>query len=218
MLLSRLPRRPVVAARVAMALVFAAGPAAAEPSWLPTPVEEGAAQQLADRLLALGDTSSDAEQVLGGAREMLRRMRDAVDAWGAEGARRRAPEFAGLSLPGAARPSLFAMGAWSVCNLDLYLAYDEATRTGDAGAALAPALGLTAVTLVILRLREPFLGEGGAQPEIEAHLTSPEFEALLASIQSTPPLRAAVREGCAPALGELLAGPLDYLRGRAPAE
>jgi hypothetical protein len=215
---SRPPLRPVIAASVAMALFFTARPAAAEPSWLPAPVEEGAAQQLADRLLALGDDGSDPQQVLGGAREMLRRMRDTVDAWGGEGALRRAPTFDGVSLPGASRPTLFAMGGWSVCNLDLYLAYDEATRTGDAGAALAPALGLSAVTLVILRLREPFLAEGGGQREIEAHLTSPEFDSLLAAIQSTAPLRAAVRKGCAPALGELLAGPLEYLRGRAPTE
>jgi len=205
--------RSAFAATVAATLAFASPPLPAQGApWLPAPVEEGAAQQLADRLLALGDDGSDAEQVLGGAREMLRRLRDAVDGWGAEGALRRAPEFAGVSLPGAARPELFAMGAWSVCNLDLYLRYDEATRAGDAGAALVPALGLSAVTLVIFRLRQPFVDAGGSHPQIEAHLTGPEFETLLASIQSSAAARDAVRAGCAPALGELLAGPLDYLR------
>lgn len=216
---SNRPLRRLLAAAFAATLSAGAPPLVAQsPTWLPAPVEDGAARQLADRLLALGEPTSDAERVLGGAREMVRRMRDAVDGWGADGALRRAPAFADLAVPGAAQPALFAMGSWSICNLDLYLRYDEAIRAGDAGAALAPALGLTAVTMVILRLREPFVAAGGVQPQIEAHLTSPEFEALLASIQGSEPLRAAARDGCAPALRELLAGPLDYLRGQRPAE
>lgn len=208
-----------VLAGVALALTPLATPLSAQgSSWLPPPVEDGAARQLADRLLALGDPSSDPERVLAAAREMLRRMRSVVESWGADGVVRRAPEFAGVATPGASRPELAAMGSWSICNLDLFLLYDQATRSGEPGDALVPALGLTAVTLVIVRLREPFVAAGGTQPEIEAHLTSPEFEALLASIQSSETARSAVRASCDPPLRELLAGSIDFLRASQEAD
>lgn len=187
---------------------------AQELTWLPAPVEQGAAQQLADRLRAFGDASSDPAALLEGAREMIRSMRDSIDAWGAAGAVDRAPVFQELEVPGAARPQLDAMGRWSICNLDLFLRYEEALQAGDGSAALEPALGLSAVTLVILRLREPFVAAGGQQPEIESHLTSAGFDALLAAIQTDPPLRAQARAGCDPLLRELLAAPIAYLRER----
>jgi len=213
-------RSPATAAK-ALALLLAASWGAAPPplraqevSWLPPPVEEGAAQQLADRLLALGDPASDTDALLAGARELIRSMRDGIDAWGADGAITKAPAFAELAVPGADRAPLDAMGRWSICNLDLLLRYDDALRAGDGGAALGPALGLSAVTLVVLRLREPFAAAGGQQTEIETHLTSAGFETLLAAIQTSPALRARVRSGCDPLVRELLAAPIAYLRAQ----
>lgn len=185
---------------------------AQEPAWLPAPAEQGAAQQLADRLRAFGDASSDDAALRDGALDMIRAMRDGIDAWGAAGAVTRAPVFQELQVPGAASPPLDAMGRWSICLLDLMLRYEGALQSGDGGAGLEPALGLSAVTLVVLRLREPFVAAGGRQPEIESHLTSAGFEALLAAIQTDPRLRAEARAGCDPLLRELLAAPIAYLR------
>jgi len=191
----------------ALALV-AALPASAE--WLPPHVAEGVAQQLAERFGTLGEVT-DREGLLEGTRGIVRAMRGTIEAWGAEGTRSRAPEFERFSLPTSGDRWLDAMGGYSVCNLLLLRQLQSPAFADDENARFTSVLGLTSLTLAIVRLREPFVAAGGTQPRIEAYLTGDDLEPIFQTIQNDATWLADAEAHCTPVVVESLEAALAFM-------
>lgn len=187
-----------------------------ESGWLPPAVEAGSAQQLADRLRPLGDGKPDEAKLGAASRDLVRALRDTLGAWGADGVVARAPVFPELEVPAAREPQLDAIGRWNVCLLVFYLQLEDPALAGDGDAQLTSILGLSAVTLAVLRVREPYVAAGGSDEALEAHLTGPETDALLKSFQSDAKRRGYAEARCQPVVRELLAAPIAYLRDQGP--
>ena len=186
-------------------MAVCAGTVAAQAPWLPPQVEQGLADQLAERLAAVntGKTPDQAaiRQAAGRAvQSMARRLGTWTDVVAVE----KAPLFPQIKWVKGSPRHLDAMGRFQVCNLALFPQFESG---GDPGSRRSGALGLSAVTLAIIRLREPFLAGGGNHEAIEAFLTSAPMAAILETVQKQPALQAHVQTQCAPVLRELLGPP-----------
>jgi hypothetical protein len=177
--------------------------AAAQPSWLPPEVEEGAARQLAARVAEIGVGSSD-ESRLAGARQLVSRVRDRLESWGEKGTLDRAPGFPELKLPDAGPPALDAMARYQTCNMILMIQLQDPELADDADAKMTSVTGLTAFTHAVVYLRRPFLAAGGDDDAIEAFLTSETMESVLGRIQNEPGVREHVEGQCTPPLMALV--------------
>jgi len=208
-------RAPRLAIVLLLALPLAA--AAAESSWLPPAVAEGAAQQLAERLSELAPPGAGDTERLARARDLISEMRSEIDGWGEAGVLAQAPAFPDLSLPRSGEPHLDAMGRYQVCNLILFRQLLDPALADDSDARSSAALGLTAMTLATVYLRQPFVAQGGDPAAIEAYLTGDAMSAVFDHLQADPALLAKAQQSCGPLIVELLAGPLERL-GIAPAD
>jgi hypothetical protein len=177
--------------------------AAAQPSWLPPEVEDGAAHQLATRVAEIGAGKTD-ETRLSGARRLVSQLRERLESWGEKGTVDRAPRFPDLRVPESERPSLDAIARYQVCNMVLMIQLQDPSFADDADAKMTSVTGLTAFTLAVLYLRQPFLGAGGSDEELQAFLTSSSMESVLKKIQTEPGARAQVETQCSPPLQALL--------------
>lgn len=182
-----------------------------ETSWLPPRVEEGVAQQLAERMKLLGDGASNDERILAAARATVAAIRGLLEGWGETGVLERTPDLPALELPVSGDRYLDAMMRFQICNAILMVQLNDPAYQDDQNARVTSVFGLTAITLAVLRLRHPFVAQGRNQAEIEAHLTSPDLEPALEGIQTNPDLRGHAESGCQPVLVELLEKPLQSL-------
>jgi hypothetical protein len=188
---------------------------AQERTWLPAPVAEGAAQQLADRMRVLGGggAAADEKRLLSSARKLIGAMAAVVTEWGAEGVLARAPLQSDLGIASAGDPYLDAMALYQVCNLLLVVQFQDPAFQQNANARVTSVFGLSAVSLALLSLREPFLAAGGDEAAIEAHLAGPTLVPVLTAIQKEPGARAAAEAQCQPLIVALLEKPLAQLGG-----
>ncbi len=141
--------------------------AVAQPSWLPPELEEGAAQQLSARVSEIGAGRTD-ETRLTAARQLVGRVRERLESWGAEGTLERAPSFPELDVPDSGRRWLDGMARYQVCNAILMVQLQDPGFAEDEDAKMTSVVGLTAFTLASLYLRHSFLDAGGNDGEIEA--------------------------------------------------
>lgn len=166
--------------------------------WLPPAVEEGLAAQLAERLAAVGPASSkDAAN----ARATVSSIGKRIGGWSDAVAIERAPSFPQLKLPIANERHLDAIARYQVCNMLLFVQFESGA---DAGRRRRSALGLTAITMAVVRLRHPFVAAGGNDQRMEAFLTGAPMAAVLDEVQQKPELASHVERQCAPVLRALL--------------
>jgi hypothetical protein len=182
-----------------------------ELAWLPPQVAEGAALQLAERMRLLGEAEPDEARLLEAARRVVGSMVEVLHAWGVDGVLERAPDPPGLEIAAAGDALLDAMARYQICNLLLALQLEDPAYREDMNARITSVFGLSAVTLAVVRLREPFHAGGGDDAAIEAHLAGPALEPLFAAIQQEPQTRARAEEGCEPVVFALLEEPLSQL-------
>lgn len=199
-----------LAKRFACLLAAVAVPLAAA-DWLPAGAEEAMARQLAGRLVEAGLAPAGTPEVLTGSREMVASLIATLERWQVAGTLARAPEFPGLELAPAGEAHLDAMARYQICNMVLAIQHADPAFADDVNARLTAALGLTAVTLAVVRLREPFVRQGGTDAQIEAALTSAAHEKILTGIQEDPAVRAHVEKQCTPATVALLGDALERL-------
>lgn len=178
---------------------------AAESPWLPPPVAEGAARQLAERLSSAAPSGPTAEEQVVRARRFVADVSRELETWGTAGVLARAPELPQIALPSAGEPHLDAMGRFQACNLLLFRQFVDPAFADDADARSNAALGLTAVTLAIVYLRQPYLDHGGDVSAIEGYLTGEEISVAFDRIQSQEGLLGELQERCDPLLGRLFA-------------
>jgi hypothetical protein len=98
-----------------------------------------------------------------------------------------------LTLPGANDRHLDAMARYQLCNLVLFRQFES-----------VGAFGLTAVTLAVVYLMQPFVAGGGSPDRVEAFLTGATMEKVNSAIQEKPELLTHVERQCEPVVGELL--------------
>jgi len=196
--------------RLSLTLTLLAPSAAlAQSSWLPPEIAEGVAQQLAGRLKEAGLAGkADDAHLLAGARKMVAAMRADLERRGEDGIAELAPSFSGFELPRAGQRELDLMSRYNVCNLVLLRQWEDPAFRDDLNARMTSTLGLTAVTLVIVYLRDPFVAGGGDPGAIEKHLTDPRLEPIATRIQTEAELLAAVEKRCQPVVTALISGPL----------
>jgi len=188
--------------------------APAPPSWLPPQIEVSLTQQLANRMKHFGlGPANDDQKLLAGARAMIRAIAADLDARGEDGIEKLAPDFSGFELPQSGQRELDLMVRYNVCNLALYMQSLDPAFQDDVNAKLTSVLGLTAVTMVIGYLRDPFVHAGNDAAQIEAHLTDPNLQPIFDRIQKEPEIRASVEKTCQPVITTLLEGPLNQVGG-----
>jgi hypothetical protein len=202
---------------LALTLVSAV-PAQESPSWLPQQIEVSLTHQLANRMkhFSLGPADDD-QKLIDGARAMILAITSDLDARGEDGLEKLAPTFSGFELPQSGQRELDLMVRYNICNLALYMQLQDPAIKDDVNAKLTSVLGLTAVTMVIGYLRDPFVGAGNDAAQIEAHLTDPSLQPIFDRIQKESDLRSAVEKTCQPVITTLLAGPLDKVGNPQPA-
>ncbi len=176
---------------------------AAESNWLPPQMADAVAHQLAERMTRLG-AGGDETALLARARRMVDAIREQIDRWGAEGTLRHSPRFPGIDVPVNDNPQLDAMGRYQICNAVLFRQLQDPAFSDDQNAMITSTLGLTAVTMTIVRLRQILLDKGGSDEAIQAFLTSSAFEPLVQKIQTDLEVRAAVEQQCQPVVVDLL--------------
>lgn len=190
--------------------VGAAAPAAAQ--WLPPYVAEGMAQQLAGRFGSLGEVT-DPEGLVESARDLVTAMRGTIEAWGVEGTLDRAPRFERFTVPSSGNRYLDAMGGYSVCSLLLLRQLESPAFAENKNARFTSVLGLSSLTLAMIRLREPFVAAGGTDPEMEAYLAGADLEPVFAAIQEDEELLADAEAHCTPVVVASLEAALRLLSG-----
>ena len=193
-----------ICAMTILVVSMLAVPVHASEEWLPPPVAEGMAQQLGERMTQMGIGGRDEDHVLAIARQTVTRMRMHLDAWKLSGVLERAPRFPELELPEATNQYVDAMTRYSLCNIVLFRMFVDPTTREDPRAMAISTYGLTGVTMAIVRLREPYVREGGTDAMIEAALTSPELEVLAQRIQEEEDLLRHVARQCDPLVRALL--------------
>lgn len=159
------------------------------------------AQQMAQRLAQISPVSAeDRPALLEGSRNMVRRMRARLGAWGENGVLDRAPKFPSLNLPATMKPHLSAMGRYQVCNWATMRQQgaeyeDESRRAG--------AIATTGITMAVFYLRKPFADKGGKIAEIEDYLTNEAMDREFQRVMKSPDLLTHIEEQCQPFVTEM---------------
>lgn len=209
----------ITAATLVAALTLGGGASAQEFSWLPGPVAEGAAQQLADRMKLLPELFDgevpELEKVLGGSRRMIGEMASVVGDWGFDGVLAQTPEFSQIAIEPTGDRYLDAMGHYQVCTMLLYLQLQDPAYNADLNIRMTSVFGLSGLALATVSLREPFVAGGGDPAAIEGHLSGPALEPAFKAIQGDPAIRGQTEAECGPVVVELIDRPLQILRGEA---
>jgi len=173
----------------------------AQSQWMPPRVEQGIVEQLAGRLATLEPDAQADAGVTARAREVVKGIGTRLESWTDAVVISQAPSFPQLVLPTAEDPALAAMAAYYTCSMTQFIRFESGKEDPDRRGTI---LGLTATTMVVLRLRQPFVTRGGSMESIEAFLTSSGMEAILASVQKSPALMAHVDQQCGPVIRALV--------------
>ena len=185
---------------VGVAALCCASLASAEEPWLPAPAAEAVAANLYERVKAVAPDGPVPEERL---RETSRRTVDAlVDRFAARGEKpllERAPALRALGLPQAKQPHLDAMVRYFTCAsvyevLHARNGFAKAERDDRILAAMAP----SGFSLASLYLRTHYLRGGGADAKMEAFMTSPQMERVVAVIQDDAKLLDVAFQECRP--------------------
>ncbi len=185
---------------------------AQDSSWLPPNVAENLARQLADRMKQTGlGPAGGQEKLLAGTRRMVAAIQADLEDRGEKGIADLAPTFSDLELPQSGQRELDLMLRYNVCNLALYRQLQDPAFRDDTNAQVTSTLGLTALTMVIGFLREPFVAAGNDPKQIEQHLTDSRLQPIFDRIQENLEVRAAVEQTCRPVVTTLLDKPLSEL-------
>lgn len=197
---------------IALLSTLPAAAASAQKSWLPPHVEEGFAQQLAERMKLLGGGEPrDPEGLLEGSRRIIRSMRGVVESWDEAGVLERAPRFPELEVPTSGNRILDAMAAYQICNMILYLQLHHPDFEVDDNGRLTSILGLSSLTMALISLRQPLLDSGRSMEDIEPFLAGPELEVINEGIQGDADVRSHVEAQCQPVVRESLEEPLEEM-------
>lgn len=184
-------------------------------SWLPPQVEQAAAEQLAERMVLLGGLigsgEPDLERIQAASRTLIGSMAELIEGWGVDRVVKRAPELAGLGLGVASNPYLDALARYHVCNMVLMLQLDNPAYQDDTDRRIASTFGLSAVTIVSIYLRQPFIESGGNNAAIEAHLTGPSFTQVFQAVQAGGQALEQAETECQPVVVALLEKPLALM-------
>lgn len=180
-------------------IVCGAATLAAQRSWLPAPVQQGLTKQLAERLTAIapGPPSGLAQ----GAGKVVQSVAQRIDTWTERGVLDRAPTFPRLALPVSDNRYLDALNRYQVCNMALFPQFES---SGDATTRREGAFGMTAITMAVVRIREPFVAGGGTDAQMEAFLTSQGMGQVLEGLLAAPDLMTYVAGRCEPVVHDLL--------------
>jgi len=200
-IIQRMTRMGLVS-RVALVVVMGHAGVAAQGQWLPPQVQQGLAEQLAGRLASI-ETGGEASRsvVAEQSRRAVTAIGGVLGSWTDAVVISKAPSFSQLTMPSANEPALQAMAAYQMCTMTQFMRFESGT---DASNRRATILGLTATTMAVLRLRQPFLESGGTMERVEAFLTSDDMAALLKALQTTPALMTHVEQQCQPIVRELV--------------
>lgn len=190
---------PVRAALIAL-FVAGATTVGAQAGWLPAGAQDQMASQLAERLTTISKPK-DAAGLAQATRRIVEAVGGQLESWTARGALDKAPTFPMLTLPGANDRHLDAMARYQLCNLVLFRQFESAA---DAQDRRVGAFGLTAVTLAVVYLMQPFVAGGGNPDRVAAFLTGAPMEKVNSAIQERPELLTHVERQCEPVVGELL--------------
>jgi hypothetical protein len=187
-----------------LVLALSTDAAARQATWFPPEMEASVVEQLAERLTEI-DAGKPAQGRNERARSVIATIRSRIDQWGPATLVARAPKFAELKMPDTPSEHLDAMARYSVCNLELFLQHLQPSNPANISRREEAALGLSAFTMAVFRLREPFLAAGGTDAAMEAFLSDNlALDAEFDRIQSEPALLTHVRTGCAPVLKALV--------------
>jgi len=188
---------------IIVGIVGATATAATQATWLPAPVRQGLVEQLNERMVAIGPgTPKDPAGLAQAMGKVVTAVAQRVDTWAERGVVDRAPTFPRLTVPAAGNRHLDAMNRYQICNMVLFPQFESGS---DLQARRTAAFGLTAVTIAVVRLREPYVAAGGNDQLIEAFLTGPPMAKVLDAVLATPDLLAHVESRCEPVIGDLLA-------------
>ena len=169
----------------------------ASSTWLPPQASAGLAGQLAERLAGNPDRPPTNELLAAAATEVAR-LRAVLDGWGEGGVLERAPVFAELTLPSSGQRHLDAMARYQVCTMALAL--DLSAARTDAARRQA-AIGMTAMTMAVLFLRQPYLARGNDPESIRTFMVDERMERAVAGLLSgQAAVRAHVDSKCGPLL------------------
>jgi len=182
-----------------VALVLLLPMTAAAQDWLPRPVHDGLVTQLAERLGAASEPS-DPKPWVAQARQVVEAVRQRLDAWTFAGTVQRAPTFARLSVPKHENRYLDAMARYQLCATPMLLQYE---RSAEPALRRGSAMRLTATTMAIVHLRQPFAEGGGDSAIIEAHLTGTAMERVFQAVQSNPEQMQVLNDECDPLIDAL---------------
>ena len=134
----------------------------------------------------------------------IRGLAKTLGSWTDTEAVDRAPLFPDLTLPLSNQRHIDAMARYQVCSVVLLSQFESGK---DVEARRKGALGATAMTMAIERLRAPYMATGGTDKILHAFLTGPPMVAALDDIRKLPERTAHVERQCAPVLQELLFKP-----------
>ena len=185
---------------IGVAALCGASLAGAEDTWLPAPAAEAVADTLYERVKAVAPEGPVPEEQL---RETSRRTVDALvarlAAWGEKPLLERAPALRTLRIPPAKQPQLDAMVRYFACAgvyevLHARNGFAKAERDARILAAMAP----SGFSLASLYLRTPYLQRGGTDAKMEAFMTGPQMERVLAALQDDAKLLDAAFQECRP--------------------
>jgi hypothetical protein len=183
-----------------IALLVTGATAIGAQSWLPPGARDQMAAQLAERLTTISKPR-DAAGLAQATRRIVAAVGAQLESWTPRGALDRAPTFPMLTLPDATDRHLDAMARYQLCNLVLFRQFESAA---DAQDRRVGAFGLTAVTLAVVYLMQPFVAGGGSPGRVEAFLTGATMEKVNSAIQEKSELLTHVERQCEPVVGELL--------------
>jgi hypothetical protein len=184
---------------VGVAALCWASLASAEEPWLPAPAADAVAGTLYERVKTVAPGPVPEEQL----RETSRRTVDALvarfAAWGEKPLLQRAPALRALGLPQAKQPQLDAMVRYFACAsvyevLHARNGFAKADREARVLAAMAP----SGFSLASLYLRGGYLQGGGTDASMEAFMTSPQMERVVAAIQDDAGMLDAAFQECRP--------------------
>jgi hypothetical protein len=185
---------------VGVAVLCGASLASAEEPWLPASAAEVVAGALYERVKAVAPDGPVPEDRL---RETSRRSVDALAArfaaWGEKPLLERAPALRALGLPRAEQPQLDAMVRYFACGgvyevLHARNGFAKAERDARILAAMAP----SGFSLASLYLRTHYLRGGGTDAKMEAFMTSPQMERVVAALQDDAKMLDAAFQECRP--------------------
>jgi hypothetical protein len=175
-------------------------------SWFPPELEVMFARQLTSRLATINSPPAYEEGgISSAARGSIRMLARILGSWTDVEVVGRAPLFPDITLPTANQRHIDAMARYQVCSLVLLGQFESGK---DAETRRKGALGATAMTIAVERLRAPYMATGGTDKVLDAFLASPPMISALDGIRKRPEHVGHVERQCAPLIQELLLKPL----------